>query len=471
MKTIKSRMIGILIICLLFISVSVLFSWKNIFDLKEKVTLIESFDDLRGNLLELRRQEKNYFLAKDLSSLDKMMFFLSQTEAEFNALKSQIKKIMGSDKYKLYKIAFINYKRVLAENTDKTGSGSAANGDEELRAYGKALNDYTDQLIAAKRKNIERTLDHMLAIPILFSAIFLVSFIIILRITKKDVLEPLLLLKEASEKIAKGTFEPVRISVDRCDEISNCLTAFNKMAHEIETHQAQLLQSRKMASIGTFTSGIAHELNNPINNISLIVDSLLEDGDTLPDEERKSLYNDLMVQADRSSDIVRSLLDFSRTDQEHLEKIPLEDLVDKTTRLVKNELQLQHIKLVKEKRGEILPVWIDKNRLQQALLNILINAIQAMPDGGSLGISMGPGDASGEMRIDISDTGKGIPADQIDLIFDPFFTTRKEGEGTGLGLSVTYGIIRKHGGRITAQSTPGKGTCFSIFLNTGVGHE
>ena len=473
MGTIRSRLIVIFIICLSFMSILAVLYYRNISELKGKLILIERFDDFRDNLLELRRHEKNFFLARDITSLDKMISYLDQTEIAFNELEGQIRIVIGNKPFEKFQIALENYKQVLQENIRIARSGSGRYSDDTFREKGKLLNDFSDNLILVKRQRIDRTLNHMLMVPIVFSGIFLIIFMVILRIVRKDIFEPLSLLRGATENISSGIFEPIKYGGQKCDEVSLCLTAFNKMTHEIETRQAQLVQSRKMASIGTFTSGIAHELNNPINNISLIVDTLMEDGENLSRQERTGLYNDLMGQADRSTDIVKSLLEFSRIDQAHLEKMSLEEMVDKTARLVRNEMQLKQIYFKKEVKGKLLPVWIDKGRLQQALLNLLINGIQAMPGGGTLSIILGSGENPGEMRIDVSDTGKGIPADQLDSIFDPFFTTKKEGEGTGLGLSVTYGIIQKHGGRISVKSIQGKGTCFSIFLDARAtnGHE
>jgi signal transduction histidine kinase len=470
-KTIRSRLIVMFVICLSFMAVLAVFYNQRIFDLKRKVILIEHLDDFRDNLLELRRHEKNFFLAKDVTSLDKMIFYLEQTEIGFSNLSSQVKNIMEKKQFDEYKTVLEDYKKMLQENISLTEAGSERYNNSTLRETGKILNDFSNTLISAKRRRIDKTLKQMFIIPIVLSGIFIIIFIFILRIAQNDIFEPLSLLQSATENISNGIFEPVKYTSQKCDEVSQCLVAFNKMTHEIETRQTQLLQSRKMASIGTFTSGIAHELNNPINNISLIVDTLQEDGKDMSFKERLSLYNDLMDQADRSTEIVKSLLEFSRTDQEHLEKISLEELVDKTARLVKNEMQIQQIKFKKKITGKLLPVWIDKSRLQQALLNLLINGIQAMPGGGTLSIILGPVGNLGEMRIDVTDTGIGIPADQLESIFDPFFTTKKEGEGTGLGLSVTYGIIQKHGGRILVKSKPGQGTCFSIFLNTRTSNE
>jgi len=236
------------------------------------------------------------------------------------------------------------------------------------------------------------------------------------------------------------------------------------MVVEIDAGQEQLCQSRKLASIGTFTSGIAHELNNPINNTSLIVDSLIEDEETLLPAERMKLYNDLMDQAERSSEIVKNLLEFSRTDQDHFENISLEEMIGKTQRLLKNELNIKRVKFHVRIQENLPKVRIDKSRLQQALVNLLLNGIQAMPDGGVLTLTIDADPESGGIRMDVRDTGKGIQKEQLDSIFDPFFTTKKEGEGTGLGLSVTYNIIQRHNGRISVESTLGKGTCFSIFL-------
>jgi two-component system NtrC family sensor kinase len=139
-------------------------------------------------------------------------------------------------------------------------------------------------------------------------------------------------------------------------------------------------------------------------------------------------------------------------------------MVEKTQRLLKNELNIKGIKFQSQIEQNLPSILIDQSKLQQALINLILNGIHAMPDGGELTLKIEQDIDSNNIRIDIKDTGIGIPKDQLTSIFDPFFTTKKEGEGTGLGLSVTYNIIQRHNGRISVTSTPGKGTCFSIFL-------
>ena len=470
MKTIGSRLIFLLAVCLAFMLASTVFHYENVVGLKNKLILMERFNDLRDDILELRRYEKNVFLAGDRGDVDKLTSYLLQTVNTFSELRGQMKNVMGAPALAQFQNALKSYESLVYRGLDSEKRGVADYVNSQLREKGKLLNDFVDKLIETKRRRIDQAINTILIIPFVFFVLFLAVFAFLLFKARWNISKPLSILHSATGKVSRGDYSQIYYPADRGDEISACINAFNKMTKEIQTRQEQLLQSRKMASIGTFTSGIAHELNNPINNISLITETLMDDDDFTP-EERAKLYNDLMGQAERTAEIVKGLLEFSRNDQEHLEKLSLDDIIDKTVSLVKNKIKLQQIKYSKSINTPLRPVWIDKSRLQQALLNLLINAIQAMPDGGNLSVNIGAGENPDEIRIDVSDTGQGIPQEQIDSIFDPFFTTKKEGEGTGLGLSVTYSIIKKHGGRITVQSKPGQGSIFSIFLSTKEAHE
>ena len=180
------------------------------------------------------------------------------------------------------------------------------------------------------------------------------------------------------------------------------------------------MQSRKIAAVGTLTSGIAHEINNPINNIVLTLETLVEDNQTLAPEERLQLYQEALDQADRASDIIKNLLEFSRANHSRVEEVSLEELIDKTIRLLSNEFKMHRIKISKEIQWSFPKLLLDKSGLQQVLVNLLLNSIQAMPEGGKLGIILNRVDQ--EARIDIADTGPGIPPENLGRIFDPFFT-------------------------------------------------
>ena len=463
MKTIRSRFIIIFTAFFIFTAGLAALDYFNIFILEEKIYLIQQFDDFKNDILELRRYEKNYFLTGESSHLTQMRQYLSKTGPLFSGLRNEMETVLSPAEYASCAEALAAYTDILAHDGNIGDSKGALS--RQLQSNGKVLTAFSERLISEKRKRLTRVLRQMLIPPFAFSTVFVLLVLYVLQMTRVDILQPLREIQMAAEKVGKGIFKTIPRNGSTENEVSQCIAAFNNMVTEIDTRQEQLLQSRKMASIGTFTSGIAHELNNPINNISLVTESLIEDDESLTSQERRALYDDLTVQAERASDIVRNLLEFSRTDQAHFETISLEQMIDKTRTLIKNELKLNHVTFSADIPGDLPQARIDKGQLQQALLNLFLNAIQAMPEGGSLNLKIRTDpQVEGHIRIDVADTGIGIAQDQIEAVFDPFFTTKKEGEGTGLGLSVTYNIIKRHNGWITAKSQPGQGTCFSIFL-------
>ncbi len=464
MKTIRGKITIFFIVCLLFVGILTALYYENTIPLRKKLVIIENFDDLLNNILELRRYEKNFIYYHDTESLDESVFYLFKIEDDCERLAEDITRVVGPDECLSFRKNLANYKQALEQNMGSIKTGDAKIRLDEIRTEGKALVDFAQGLIKVKRRRIDRVLNRSLIFPLIAIVAFVVLIGVVIQLLNRGILKPLSLVERATEEVAKETFTPISYPTGKKDEISRLVAGFNKMALELESRQEQLLQSRKMASIGTFTSGIAHELNNPINNISLLVESLMEDDEAMGHSERMHLYKDLMNQADRSSEIVKNLLEFSRARHPRLEKVSLERLVDKTARLVKNELRLHRVSFRKEIRDTIPDLNIDKSGIQQVLLNMFLNAIHAIGKEGEIKVGLGLDSGKEEIRMDIEDTGRGISPEDLQSIFDPFFSTKKEGEGTGLGLSVSYNIIEKHGGRIEVKTQVGQGSCFSIFL-------
>ena len=279
----------------------------------------------------------------------------------------------------------------------------------------------------------------------------------------KNILKPLALIQRTTEDVARGNYIPVPYEARRRDEISELIAAFNKMAGEIDSRQEEVVQSRKIAAIGTFTSGIAHERNNPINNIYLTAETLLEEYSTLSDAEANELILDVLSQADRAGDIVKNLLDFSRSERPSFTDLSIAAVIDSTVKLVQNQIMVAGISLDKKIPGDMPAIRGNLRKLQHVFLNLLLNAIQAMSGGGSIVVQASQ-DSGDYLRIDVKDTGTGIKAEELEKIFDPFYTTKGVGRGTGLGLSLTYGIVKEHGGYIEVESEVGKGTTFSVYL-------
>jgi len=229
---------------------------------------------------------------------------------------------------------------------------------------------------------------------------------------------------------------------------------------ELRAAQAQLLQSEKLASIGQLAAGVAHEINNPMGVILGFAQGILK---TLPQDAplRKPLET-IEKESLRCKYIVQNLLDFARRSEPTFRLTNINELIDASCGLVEHQTSLQNVRLVKGYDPALPSIMADPNQLQQVFINIILNAYQAMPNGGILHITTrteGP-----ELQAIFTDTGTGIPPENVQHIFDPFFTTKEVGEGTGLGLSVSYGIIKAHGGNIEVESQMGKGTTFVIKL-------
>lgn len=245
-----------------------------------------------------------------------------------------------------------------------------------------------------------------------------------------------------------------------------------RQKEQLETANQQLLQSAKLASVGELASGMAHEINNPIGIILGRVDYILTTQIDLPADAKEDLKV-VRNQAERVASTARSLLTFARSSPLHIQRVDLAEVVDRTIALEAPRCRTAKVAIDHVSPDNIPAIQADPDRLQQVLVNIMNNAIDAMPQGGLLGISLANG-SLGQVVLNISDTGTGISQENQTRIFDPFFTTKPVGKGTGLGLAVSYGIIRDHGGEIRVTSTPGKGSTFSIVLpveNNGHGYS
>ena len=237
-----------------------------------------------------------------------------------------------------------------------------------------------------------------------------------------------------------------------------------QQAQAIEEQQQQLLQASKLAAIGELAAGVAHEINNPATTIMSRASFLLSQADGRSASDRDDL-NAIVGQAVRIAQVTRGLLTFSRPLALELRPLALERVIRESLGSVEELLDLRRICVEKELPPDLPAVRGDQPSLSRALENIFRNAVDAMPQGGTLSVrAVAEGSAGRAVRLKISDTGVGIEPDTLARIFDPFFTTKEAGKGTGLGLAIVHGIIQEHGGSITAESRTGAGTTFVISL-------
>jgi two-component system, NtrC family, sensor kinase len=231
----------------------------------------------------------------------------------------------------------------------------------------------------------------------------------------------------------------------------------------------RLLQSQKLAAIGQLSAGIAHEINNPLAIIRQEAEwlqQLVKKAESVAPPEKEELQGSLhqiVQQVDRCTEIIRNLLDFARKREPVIQGVDINRTIEDMTMLVEKEAKHHNIKIVREYAPDLPAIYSDAPQLRQVFLNLLTNAAHAIGKDGAITIATGRA-AAGSIYIMISDTGCGIPAEDLEKIFDPFFTTKPEGQGTGLGLSICHGIIQRLGGEIRVTSTVGQGTIFTITL-------
>jgi signal transduction histidine kinase len=234
------------------------------------------------------------------------------------------------------------------------------------------------------------------------------------------------------------------------------------MFKELNKRNKELIQAQKLASLGRLTSGVAHELNNPLNNISTSLQIIIEEIGDDNIEYKKELLIGAEKEVERSKEIVRSLLEFARERSLTLKQACFKDLVHNAVNRVQSQIP-ENITLNVDVPDDI-QANVGVLGIERVLINLIINAVQAMGNGGNITVKACKQENKNGFCFQVIDTGNGIPKEIISKIFDPFFTTKEVGKGTGLGLSIIYGIMEQHGGRIKVSSEVGKGTVFTCFL-------
>ncbi|WDP88388.1 MAG: PAS domain S-box protein [Desulfobacter sp.] len=235
-----------------------------------------------------------------------------------------------------------------------------------------------------------------------------------------------------------------------------------KVEQELKITQKQLAQSEKMASLGQLAAGVAHEVNNPLTGILFYASLLMERQDL--DESAKEDLGYIVEDAQRCRNIVKSLLVYSRGMDSTKNIVQVNDIVEKSMKLIRDQKRFQNIRIKKYLSEDMMLVNADLNKMNQVIINMVMNAADAIEEEGTISLYTYRDKTIKKVFLEIKDTGKGIPHQNLSKIFDPFFTTKEVGKSTGLGLSIVYGIIEEHAGRISVKKTGAKGTTFIIEL-------
>ncbi len=336
---------------------------------------------------------------------------------------------------------------------------------------------------------VESTQMHYLSSFILVAAVAVVSGIFIWFLVNIPVRN----LTLGTREIIKGNLS-YRIRVRSKDEVGTLARSFNQMSQELQRAQEEILEwtqtledrvaqkteelqraqhhmihVEKMASLGKLAATVAHELNNPLEGVLTYAKLLKKklQGVPLPEEKVSEIQAELSLIADESSrcgSIVKNLLLFARRDRAQMTEVSLQSIIEKSLRLIDHHMKMNRITPEIALGDRPVMLYCDPEQIEQALLALEINAVEAMPDGGKLRIQVVISDEDETVILRIKDEGVGIARENLEHIFEPFFSTKESGKATGLGLAVVFGIVERHRGKIEVESELGVGTTFTITL-------
>lgn len=460
-----------------------LFAFVELRLIEEKILAGGLISEFFDTTLEIRRFEKNFFLYRQATDMAENRRYISHAQAllrenreAFRAFASPAR-VAGLDNG-------LNYYAALMAEYELVGEVDAVRVGEleaRIRKLGQEIVTVAEEIAGSKRTTLQTSVARYRMALLGSIALLVLAVIAIGQVLSRRVVRPLKNMEENMEKVAGGKL--MRLDMPANDrEIASLVNAFNHVLRELELRH--LLRSEKLASLGTMLSGVAHELNNPLSNISSSCQILMEEGEQVSSAFRNELLGQIDEQTIRARNIVRSLLDFAHNREFKTESLNLAQLIEETLRFLKGQIPAQVALSVVVPAGLVLQG--DKQRLQQAFLNLVKNALEALEGAGEVRISavlredamatpplgsgahfhvLGRCESNGAVvDIEIRDNGGGIPVEILPRIFDPFFTTKDVGKGSGLGLFVVFEIIEEHGGCIAVESEPGRGAAFFIRL-------
>ncbi|MDD3580736.1 MAG: HAMP domain-containing sensor histidine kinase [Desulfobacca sp.] len=440
------------------------YHYLQVIELKQR--FVEKADDFSNVALETRRYEKNYLLYGSADDLAENRRYIEKGLEILDKIAPELRGLSGEPQLHIIRQGLLDYKQLMDQIADHEmarGNPDYRHLEEKLRNQGKKVVDISKQLVTFERLKILQIIRQLKGQLLVSIGVFLGLGVFLVIVVSRKIIRPLATIEKTTLRIAQGNYKPLPV-LDTRDETQRVVEAFNRMVEELEKRQDQLVQSKKMSSLGVLTSGVAHQLNNPLNNISTSCQILLEELDQCNIEFFKRMLTNVEQEVNRARDIVKGLLDFSRVRDFALKPTLLHEVVERSIKLVSSQVPTG-IQIAEDVPKELV-LNLDAQQMQEVFLNLILNAVQAIahPPGEIKIAAYRCEEDSQQAIITVEDTGMGIPKETLERIFDPFFTTKEVGLGTGLVLSIVYGIIEKHYGTVAVESKVGEGTRFIIRL-------
>ena len=374
---------------------------------------------------------------------------------------------VGTDLFSTTKERIEGYLKLLIQQHETRADGDpSALGDPELEAQirqlGASVVTFAADLLESEKHRLNDHLDSAGRAQMYLLLGLLVYVVCMALMLVRRIVGPFNRFYDYAKRIAAGDITPITPARRYSDEFSILAYLLNRMLTELDRSQRATAQSQKLRAVGTLSASVAHEINNPVNNIMLSAYALLEDYEGASDEERKELLGDIVQEATRTRDIIRHMLAFARRAESDVEYVDLRIICAEAIDLACNSLVSRGIRVEVSESKQVPLVPGDKLQLTQVVLNLLLNAADASPTGGAIEVVVESRDEGSHVVLAVRDFGTGIPDHILPLIFDPFFTTKPMGKGTGLGLAICKEIVQRHGGDLTLETVRKQGTTVTL---------
>ena len=433
--------------------------------LEHKINFLEVADSYLVEIQQARRFEKNYLLYG--TGLQEAHEHLEVADALLTNNTATIEKILGREHYRTMSTLVAAYHEQLVLLGRAGNEAAQERIVPDLREFGSQMVAFAEEFVEKEQKSVRRMFLLAKRVPLYFMSVVFVLMVFVTVFLTRQLVLTLNRFMEYTRRIGEGDFSPILPARKYKDEFTKLAEAFNHMIKELDHKHKVLLESHKLRAIGTLVAGVAHELNNPLNNTLLTASMLTEDFDTLSDQEKLDMVNDVISETERARQVVKNLLDFAREGETQLAPLEMGKIVEDSARLVANQVRFARVELTVSCEPNLPRIHGDEQKLKQVFVNLILNAVDVLPPGGEIHVNVGKDrQLPGYVVVTASDNGPGIAEHIQGRIFEPFFTTKGQGKGTGLGLSVSRGIIKKLGGYIHLTSSPGQGTTFTVSLPT-----
>jgi C4-dicarboxylate-specific signal transduction histidine kinase len=463
-------------------------AYREVREITARLAVVEAADDLVNTLLEVRRYEKNYLLYQDEQSARDLRRYLGELHGAIERIRARTGAEIGAGHFARMNAALAQYEGAFNDLVDARKRRKEQAGEEPLlermRSKARDVQSLAELLAATERTAINGLLERAgRSLRILLGAMIaaIAVGVVVNRRLSASIAAPLAELEGLTKKIAAGDFSQ-RIAVSGNDELASLAGSFNLMQErvhdtltalertnaELHENRAQLVEAEKLATLGRFSVGVAHEINNPlaiINEKAGLMQDYLERAEDFREKERFSgLLAAIFASVQRCRSITHRILAFAGQPGDSPDAVDLNALVREVLPLVEEQVERKGVRVTLNLQEQLPLVKSDRTQIQQVLASILLNAVEAVGAGGAIRVATAR-KQDGTLQVSIADNGRGIPGDVLQHIFEPFLlASTQTGAGAGLGLSISYGIIRRLGGTILVSSEPDKGTVVTVEL-------